>query len=426
LKETNTDTMRRIFLTLISVVGGEAAVRAANFVATLFIARTYGAATLGAYAVSLALVTVVVMFADSGLQTAAITQISSASTNRNQTISRLILSKTMLLAAAAIILAIVAGWTRPGPLFLAIGIWVTVRTILQSYSQLQMAVLKAVSKANWIGIIQSVHSFILFVGLWVAFKQAWSILVLLGWLTSCQLLELLLAIAVLHRSGILPTWPERFGFLAIMKMAAPFGIAYGLANFVVRSDTIVLSRFVSLGELGAFSAANSILLIVYLSAWLFSSILLPEMVRLSDNPKRLRFYTKQWVRWVALITVPCALLVSLVAPRAIVVLYGAAFAGTGLLGSVMSIACPLILLNSIYAAFTVAANSRSIFLGIYGACALATLGLDFFLARAFGSMGIAVAIAVREAGMLAGFWLLTSRLLPSATGLALTTSSGSN
>jgi hypothetical protein len=78
----------------------------------------------------------------------------------------------------------------------------------------------------------------------------------------------------------------------------------------------------------------------------------------------------------------------------------------------MALACPFILLNSVYSTFTIAANSRATFLGIYGACALATMGLDFFLGRAFGSMGIASAIAIREVGMLAGFRLLTSRFLP--------------
>jgi O-antigen/teichoic acid export membrane protein len=418
--------MRTIVLSLVSVIGGEAAVRAANFVGVLFIARAYGAVTLGAYAVSLALVTVVVMFADNGLQTTAITQISSGSANRNQIMGRLTLSKSILLAGAAIILGIAASWTRPGTLFLAVGAWVTVRAILQSYSQLQMAVLKAVCKANWIGIIQFVHSSILLVGIWVSFKQGRSICWLLGWLTFCQLLELLLGIAVLYWSGIWPTWPARLGFLAILKMAAPFGIAYGLANLIVRSDTIVLSRFVSLAELGAFSAANSILLIVYLSAWLFTSILLPEMVRLSGNPESLKLYTNQWMRWVAMVTVPCALVVSLVAPRGIVLLYGSAFADSGVLVSVMAIATPLIVLNSIYTAFTIATNSRTLFLSMYGACALATLGLDFLLAGAFGAMGIAVAIAIREAGMLAGFRLLTSHFRLPATNLELRTSSEGN
>ena len=150
--------MRAVLQSVVSVIGGEAAVRAANFAAVLVIARAYGRAALGAYAVSLAVVTVVVMFADNGLQTAAITQISSLNAYRNQIIGRLTASKSILLAMATILLAVVAGLTKQEALFLAIGFWVTVRAILQSYSQLQMAVLKSVSKANWIGIIQCLHT----------------------------------------------------------------------------------------------------------------------------------------------------------------------------------------------------------------------------------------------------------------------------
>ena len=416
--------MRAVLQSVVSVIGGEAAVRAANFGAVLVIARAYGRAALGAYAVSLAVVTVVVMFADNGLQTAAITQISSLNAHRNQIIGRLTASKSILLAMAAILLAVVAGLAKQEALFLAIGFWVTIRAILQSYSQLQMAVLKSVSKANWIGIIQCVHSAILFAGIWLAMKHGWTIFSLLGWLASCQLLELLLGTAVLYRNGIWPSWPARLNFFATVKMAAPFGIAFGLANLIIRSDTIVLSTLIPLAELGAFSAANTILLIVYVCAWLFGSILLPEMVRLSGQPDSLKMYTNQWMRLVVLVSAPAALLVSLAAPKAIFILYGPAFAGSGTLASIMVIACPLILLNSIYTARTIATNSRAIFLGIFSVGALASLALDFIFGRAYGSVGVAWAIVVREAGMLLAFSLLTSRLPMTATGLELRASSG--
>ncbi len=416
--------MRAVLQSVVSVIGGEAAVRAANFAVVLVIARAYGRAALGAYAVSLAVVTVVVMFADNGLQTAAITQISSLNAYRNQIIGRLTASKSILLAMATILLAVVAGLTKQEALFLAIGFWVTVRAILQSYSQLQMAVLKSVSKANWIGIIQCVHSAILVGGIWLAMKDGWAIFSLLRWLASCQLLELLLGTAVLYRNGIWPSRPVRLDFFATVKMAAPFGIAYGLANLIIRADTIVLSTLVPLAELGAFSAANTILLIVYVCAWLFGSILLPEMVRLSSQPESLKMYANQWMRLVVLVAVPAALLVSLAAPRVIMVLYGPPFAGSGTLASIMVIACPLILLNSIYTARTIATNSRAIFLGIFSVGALASLALDFIFGRAYGSVGIAWAIVIREAGMLVAFSLLTSRLPMAATGLELRVSSG--
>ena len=90
----------------------------------------------------------------------------------------------------------------------------------------------------------------------------------------------------------------------------------------------------------------------------------------------------------------------------------------------MALACPFILLNSIYTARVIAVNRRSVFLGIYGAGALATLALDFLFGRALGPIGIACAIVLREAGMLLGFRLLISYPTPSSAELKVRAVSG--
>ena len=403
--------MRSTLHSIASVIGGESAVRAANYAAILFIARIYGARTLGAYAVTLATVTVVVMFADTGLQTVAITELTGEDQQREQFFGQLVLCKAILLGVAAIFLVAFAGVTRPTELFLAIGAWLSLRAILQSFSQLQMAVLKSALKANFIGIVQSIHSAVLFLGLALAFTFRWSFFALLAWLAASQLLELSLATTVLVRHGVSPRWPQRFQFLATLKIAAPFGIAYGIANLIIRADTIVLSKFASLAELGSFTAANSVLLLVYVASWLFASVLLPEMVRLSRSGETLKPYVNQWARWIVLIILPGSLLASLLASKAIVLLFGTLFSTSGVLTSIMLLACPLILLNSTYTASTIATNRRAVLLGTYAAAALLTFLLDFLLGRAFGSLGIAVAIVMREAAMLLCFWLFSSRTL---------------
>ncbi|MDT9136253.1 hypothetical protein RSW15_24275, partial [Escherichia coli] len=60
--------LKRILQNLASVLGGEAMVRAANLAAAIAIARLYGPAILGLYGACLAVVTIVFMFAESGLQ----------------------------------------------------------------------------------------------------------------------------------------------------------------------------------------------------------------------------------------------------------------------------------------------------------------------------------------------------------------------
>jgi O-antigen/teichoic acid export membrane protein len=418
--------VKTVLQSLASVVGGEAAVRLANFAAVLVIARAYGKVALGAYAVSLAVVTVVIMFSDSGLQTAAITQIAPASSDRNQIVGRFTISKSILLAVAAILLAIVASFSGQSTFFLVIGFWVTLRALLQSFSQLQMSVLKSVSLAKWIGIIQLIHGAFLLLGIVLAFRTAWSFVALLVWMTACQLLEVLLGTLALFRQGIWPSWPHRLDFLSLLRMAAPFGIAYGLANLIVRSDTIVLSTLVPLEELGAFSAVNAILLIVYVCGWLFSSVLLAEVTRISAHPESLKAYANQWARVLLFSTVPCALLVSLIAPKVVVFLYGPAFASSGRFGSVMALACPLILMNSVYTTVTIAAGHRAVLMAIFSTGAAATIALDFLLGRGFGALGVCIAIVIREAAMLLGFLLAASRLALPVASVEIPVSPGGN
>jgi len=107
--------MKNILKPLGSVLGGEAAVRAANFAATLLIARVFGGTVLGAYTACLAVVTVVIMFADSGLQTSAITELSQGVGARGEILGRLYLCKTLLIAAAALLLAGIGLWVSITP-----------------------------------------------------------------------------------------------------------------------------------------------------------------------------------------------------------------------------------------------------------------------------------------------------------------------
>src|ERR1700721_4399783 len=92
--------METVLQNLISVIGGEAAVRTANFAAALFIARTFGGFALGAYAASLAVVTVAVMLADNGLQTFVITELTRKPAERESIISQVYLYKMILFAVA--------------------------------------------------------------------------------------------------------------------------------------------------------------------------------------------------------------------------------------------------------------------------------------------------------------------------------------
>jgi O-antigen/teichoic acid export membrane protein len=401
--------MKTVLKPLISVLGGEAGVRIANLCLALLIARVFGGAALGVYAACIAVVTVAVMFSENGLQTTALLELSGEASGRGEIAGKLYLCKTVLTLVTLLILAGIGLGLKVSPFVWMVAFWVTLRTVLQSYSQLHMSFLKARSKADAIGPIQLAHALLLLIGILLTYKQGWGLFFLLAWFTAGQLCELALTGFAAWRTGIRPAWPSANFFWPTIRRSMPLGIGNGLANAIIRLDTIVLAALVTSSELGSFSAANTLLAVFYVACWLFGSVLLPEMVRLSNAPEALRTYTRKWAFWIVLTMTPCVLLAFWAAPKVMVLLYGPAFARSGALASTMALACPLILLNSLYANLAIATNSKAIYLGIFAATAAVTLALDFVFGRAFGSMGISFAIVIREAGMLAGFCLLMSR-----------------
>lgn len=415
--------MKNVLKPLASVLSGEVSVRIANLCFSLLIARVFGGTALGTYAACIATVTLAVMFADNGLQTTAILELSGLSSERGRIVGKLYLCKAILTFAALLVLIGIGLRMKLTPFVWMVALWVTLRTVLQSYCQLHMSFLKALSRANVIGPIQFAHAFFLLLGIALTYKRGLPLSFLLTWLAAGQLCELGLTGAALWRTGIRPAWPAGNFFWPTIRQSMPLGIAYGLSNAIVRLDTIVLAALVSLSDLGNFSAANTLLAVFYVASWLFGSVLLPEIVSLSGSPEVLKAYTRRWAFWIVLTMAPGALLAFVAAPKLMALLYGPKFVGSGILASTMVLACPLILLNSLYTNVAIAINAKSVYLGVLGATAVITLALDFFLGRAFSSTGVAAAIVIRELGMLTGFWLLMSRRLSAAAQVGCLVSS---
>ncbi len=74
----------------------------------------------------------------------------------------------------------------------------------------------------------------------------------------------------------------------------------------------------------------------------------------------------------------------------------------------MVLSCPFNLLNCVSTNHATAAKRKGALAGLFAATAVVTVGLDFFFERAFGPVGIAAAILIRESGMFVAFWRLLS------------------
>lgn len=400
---------------LASVLGGEAMVRAVNLVAALAIARLYGPAILGLYGTCLAVVTTVALFADNGLQLSAVTEIGAPRRESSRVLGELYFSKAILSALVIVFLFLIGLYGRFPQIYWVIGALITLRTLIQSYSQLQVAILKSLFRMHLIGIVQAVHAGILLFGIEVAFLRHWPVAAFLAVSVVTQTLELLLMSAAVYRARIQPRWPLLSACFALMRRSFPRGLAYSLANLIIRLDVLVLSLFVSLSEIGQFSAADNLLVIIYLAAWLLGSVLLPEMVQLSESAEGLAGCMKRWLRITSLLVVPAAVIGYFLTPSIIVALYGAHFDHAGALASWMVLACPFIVWNSLYLHYAIATGAQRTYVSILLVTALFAVISNYLLASHFGATGVAASILIRESLMSCAFWLL----YPRASGTSL-------
>ena len=379
-----------------SIIGGELLLRLTSFAVVVVIARLYGASALGLYATGLAYAAVAVMFSDNGLSIWAVAEVQRNRMELDKTVSRLYATKTLLFIPLALIVLILAATSYIPAAAWIVGGLVLLRTMLQSYCQLQLSVLKAMDRMRVIGPIQSVHFLFLIIGIAGAYLHSWNFDVLLVWMVAGQTLELLLSGSLLWRSGFRPRSVQGTDCWNLLKSSTPVGLVYGMANAIVRLDVILLSLLLPLDQIGQFAAAHMMIVVAYVAAWLFGSVLLPELTRLGPNPASLQAYVERWGRLLLLTTLPaCGLLAWAVSP-VLRVLYGTSFSEAGIYATVMLFAVPWILLNALYLNQAIAVQSSRLYLQVYLCALVLTCAFDLSLGLSFGPSGVATAIILRE------------------------------
>lgn len=401
--------IRKTLNNLAHVVGGELLLRLANLAVAVLIGRLYGVAVLGYYATILAVATVAERVADNGLELTGIAEVSSHPENLNRIWTALYVNKTTLSLAAIALLA-AAAYLRAIPINLRlVAVILVVRTFLYSYCRLNAGFLKALDQTKYIVSVQAVHFSILAVAVTSIYLCRQSLVALLFCLLAAQFLELVSTVVILRQLGLRLSSVAASFCWTLLRRSTPVGLTYTFSNLMLRGDVVVLSLIASASVVGAFAAADTGLVMVYVIAWSFSGILLSDLGRLSQNREAFESHFRKCLRGVVLLTVPAAVLCAVLARFAIQIVFGTSFAAAGLPGAVMMVALPFIFLNGTFLSRAIARNAGHIALAIYGCGAVLSLLLNYFLGRWQGAFGVAASILIREAVMtcaLVRFWNL--------------------
>ena len=402
-----------------NVVGGEAMLRVATLAAAVVIARLGGTAAFGMYATALAYVTIATIIADNGFQITALREVSARPDQINHICSRLYVSKTLLFVPMLVVLWVIGHVAHLPNLYWNIAALLTIRAMIQTHCVMQGAILKAIDHVRVISVSQGTHAAILLLALWRCYSTRSSIYLVLLVLIVGQSTEFCMEAAFLWRKGIRPARPRLRECWHLVSGSTFIGITFALANSILRLDVLLLSFIAGAASVGVFAAAQTVIVVVYVVAWLLGSILLPDMTRLATSEQELKHYVRRWSGMAIALLVPGSIVAMAAAPFVMRTVFGHAFDDSGLLLSIMMAAVPFIVLNSIRLHSAVAERMSRVYLGTYVGALVITVLLNSALAFAFGAIGVAVAVVIREVSIYFAFVFLRPErpLLETAAGV---------
>lgn len=389
--------LRRTVSKLADVVGGELLLRLANVAVAVLIGRVYGAAALGFYAAILAVATVAERIADNGLELTGIAEVSRNSGSLNAVATALYLDKTALSGAAIALLLVVALVVRLPSAYRAVAVILIARTFIYSYCRLNAGLLKALNRTKYITRLQSAHFALLSSSVLMIYALGLGMTTLVACLLAAQVVELVAGQMVLRQLGLHAHFVSIRFCLQMLRRSIAIGATYTFSTLMLRCDVVVLSLVASAPEVGAFAAANTGLVLLYVIAWLFSGTLLSDLGRLSANRELFESHFRRCLRLVLVSSVPVAVMASVLARPVFLLVFGNKFASAALPGALMMLALPFIFLNGTFLSYTIARRANRFSVSIYGGVVVVSLVLNYIGARWYGATGVAGSIVVREA-----------------------------
>ena len=390
---------RRLFINTAAVFAGEGFARLATALMVIVVARRYGPAALGQYGYAVACASVLVLVPDFGLHLYVVRELS-AHRDRQRAIFWSVCWVKLILTAGVILFAVGFGsWGVPDTgrrvlLYLLVG-----RVILQTFSQVCMAVFKAYEQMHHIALIQLTNAALVVLWIVAALTLGASLPVAVAALVAGQIAETWLGWRIL-RGSFSPGRPYGWNpeiIRVILVASVPIGITALLQAFSLRIDILVLGFYVSNWALGLFQAAAWFPVGMYLATSLLMGVLLPKLSRLlrSGQPEG-SAYVMGLVKNGLLLTGLGGLAVWFGAPSLLAWLFGPSSVSALTCLRILVLMLPFVFLNTTLFHVFVAARQPAVYLGALGLGVTAGLALSFSLTSAYGLLGAAMADVARE------------------------------
>ena len=398
LKGNSTRTAERLVKNSIRLFTAETISKLIALATQIVAARYLGDKGFGTFAFAFSITGILTVLADTGINTLLIREISREPDKADNYLGNAFFLKAVLsLGILIILLALPAIFPLDEEARLVV--WaIGLALLINGYSDTYIAVFRAFENMSLVSILMIIQRGMFFAGGMVLLLMDYKVVPLsLAFLGAAVVNLFIVRWKMKALYGSRPWVVDRKRIKEILVLSLPIGGTILFTYIYFRIDSVMLFFFRGEAETGWYSAALKLIeASVILIAGIRNAIFPILSKTYADQSKSFVSIWREGSRFLLMVSLPVAAAISLLAPRLVETLYGAAFEGTGHALQIVVLALPLLCLNDIVSYLLMSADKAQKVLKITGIGACVNVLINVVCIPIWGYVGAAIATCATE------------------------------
>jgi len=389
--------------------------KALEFLLTVYVVRTLGAAAYGTFTFALSFATLFSAFFDAGLALIATREFARDPRYREYLVGLGIFKAVVGLCVGAIVTA--AGFlvTHSGAIRALVAV-IAVYVGLSEAMNLFYAIVRSQQRMEYEAVLRAAQSCLLVVfvvGALVVYHSVFAVGIAYAGATGSMLVVVLVFALI---GGYLPV-DGVLAPVAIFRRFASAGMYLALSRMVgdvvVNADSVLLGYLGYFAATGWYNAAATISGAALFPMGLVASAIFPALVRAQRESFESFFrHWSMWARGTIVFSMMICVLAFAEAKAITVLVYSASFASAALALQILMVAAALLYIDALYYHSLLVFDQQRRMFFVQVTAALVNIGLNLVLVPRYSLYGAAVAVVVTRAVIVGQHIMLTAKYTP--------------
>lgn len=404
-------TARRIYKNSLYLGTAEIIAKGLQFVVMLYAAKLLSQQYFGKFSFALSLAFIAVIFADLGINTLLIREISRNKRLASKYFINALLIKIVLsIFAFFMIVAALNMLNYPSDTRQIVYI-IWLFTILSTFTELFNSIFRAFEMMFYDALLKVIRMIVLATAsIYVLFK-GYGILIFSYTFVFTEALIVLIALSIALKKFIKLKFIIDFSFIkSILKKAFPFGLAFIFGGVYFYIGSIILSNIKGDAEVAIFSVAYNIVLALLFIPTVYINAIYPVFSRYyKKNKSELKLLYEKSFKYLYLIGLPISIGLFILSDKVILFLYGSKYSASILVLQIISLYLFLKFINYFLGMVLSSIDKQNKRMFGQGITAGFNIILNLILIPVIGFLGAALATLITEILLFIIYYIYVSK-----------------